>query len=161
MSLNNYLNEILEALDKASEEFCVVVLPFDEISQAQPESELADKVVPELKQYALMSSYLIQHPLLEVIKKIRDEQVVDENDSFLQVVKRNVKAGQAYKHYKGDVYRVKSVSRNANTPMILMVTYYNPLHPEDLWTLDIGEFCKKVVNEKGERVNRFTLQTTK
>ena len=67
------------------------------------------------------------------------------------------KAGELYKHYKGDSYQVVDIALHSNDDVWMVV--YKPLYENavaDLFIRPLSEWREKVLGEYRE-VDRFTL----
>ena len=68
-------------------------------------------------------------------------------------------AGEVYRHYKGDLYRVVLLAEHSNDNEWMVV--YEPMyeHPDaPFFTRPLREW-DEVVEWKGEKVRRFSLET--
>jgi hypothetical protein len=61
-----------------------------------------------------------------------------------------IEAGQIWRHYKGDLYQIIAVAKNANDAAII-ICYQNAVERGDIYWHFLSDFTKKV--EGG--VNRF------
>lgn len=144
-------------LDNASDHFETAVLKptllEDDIALASDPVK-RDEILSLLENYSLMANFLLDHPLLGVIRQIRDERVVDEGHPTYQAYMPNIVAGQTYRHYKGCKYVIDSVSNNSNQPLIMYINYTSG--DGRIWTLTSYEF-HRMVEWEGKAVPRFTL----
>lgn len=161
--LNNCLDKTLTTLDEACPHFELAVLPLGEtLEEMKPEQK--EEFTKEVRAYTLMMDFLLQHPLLTVVKQIREESKVTEDDTSILAIKHNIKKGQIYRHYKGTPYLVQAVSKDSNDPRLIQITYQaisniadielNPETEPEVWSLPIWEFSQRIT-WNGELVNRF------
>ena len=151
-------DKVLVLLDEASEHFIGTVLNKEDL--AEDIKKLEDKegikdLMSLLENYALMSGFLIDHPLISVIKKIREESKLSETDPSVMAINAHIEEGQEWKHYKGTIYKIVSVAKNSNVPTILDIHYADALGKT--WSLPIHEFTKTVMHE-GKEVPRFGFE---
>jgi len=164
-ALSDCLDKALTELDAGCEFFEIAMLPMDEV-QEETNEEKMDEILKEMKGYTLMANFLLEHPLINVIKQIREESKLTEEDTTLLALKHEIEVGQLYRHYKGDVYLVRQLSKDADYPIIEQVTYQalknlialeeNTETKPEIWSLPVSDFSKRV--KLGEQmVNRFQL----
>lgn len=151
-------DKVLVLLDEASEHFIGTVLNKEDL--AEDIKKLEDKegikdLMSLLENYALMSGFLIDHPLISVIKKIREESKLAETDPSVMAINAHIEEGQEWKHYKGTIYKIVSVAKNSNVPAILDIHYADAVGKT--WALPIHEFTKTVMHE-GKEVPRFGFE---
>ena len=144
-------DEALTALDKSGEHFGHSVLNI-ETAVAGKSKEEQKELLLLIENYVMMSGFLLEHPLLEVIRQIRDTSKVHESDPKVMALQHAIKRGQYWKHYKGTIYQVVSVAKDSNLP------YIDVIHYEDdkgnTWSLPVHEFSKNVQWE-GNTIPRF------
>lgn len=163
VKLVDCLDKVLHMLDEATEHFEIAVLPMDTILEEVDESK-REEILKEIKSYALMSGFLIDHPLISVIQQIRAESALHEDDTNLKAVRHDIKVGQIYRHYKGKPYLIRQVSKDSNNSVVSYITYQSVENlaaleadssvEAEVWTLTVSDFIKKVEWE-GKKVNRF------
>lgn len=157
------LDKALVTLDEACPHFELAILPMDDIMEEMDESK-KEEFLKEVQGYVLLANFLIDHPLISVIRQIREESVVDKEDTSILAIKHEFEVGQIYRHYKGKPYLIRQVSKDSNTPLIKYITYQSvenlcelelgkDVKPE-VWTLPVHEFIRRVEWE-GKKVNRF------
>ena len=151
-------DKVLVLLDEASEHFIGTVLNKEDL--AEDIKKLEDKegikdLMSLLENYALMSGFLIDHPLISVIKKIREESKLSETNSSVMAINAHIEEGQEWRHYKGTMYTIVSVAKNSNVPAILDIHYADAAGKT--WALPIHEFTKTVMHE-GKEVLRFSFE---
>lgn len=151
-------DQILVLLDEASEHFVHVVFDKEELTEdikKQEDKEKIKNLMSLLENYALMSGFLIDHPLITVIKKIRQESKLSDTDPSAMAIHAHIEVGQEWKHYKGTIYKIVSVAKNSNVPAIHDIHYADV--SGNTWALPIHEFTKTVMHE-GKEVVRFSYQ---
>lgn len=158
------LRQLVECLDKslvnledATEHFTNSVLSVEGLSTDELDTYTPKErhdILSLIENYTLMSSFLLDHPLVTVIRQIRDESKIKESDTTIMAIKHLIKPDQKYRHYKGGEYTVTSVAANANHPTIDNIHYIGS--DGKTWELPIHEFSKRVVVDDSS-VNRFTL----
>lgn len=161
--LSDCIDRALHNLDEACEHFEIAILPMEELLDELDESK-RDEFIKEVKGYVLMANFLIEHPLISVIKQIREESALSENDTNIIALKHTIEVGQVYRHYKGKPYLVRQVSKDSNTPLIEYITYQSVENlaalemdasvKAEVWTLPVHDFIKKVEWDE-KKVNRF------
>lgn len=72
---------------------------------------------------------------------------------------RNIKVGETYKHFKGNLYKVIGVARNSEDPNSEYVIYKALYHSDEwpdgqLWTRPLKMFLEKITRE-GKTFYRF------
>ena len=148
------LDKALASLDEAAEHFEIAVLG-DDVLDPEMFAKLTEKertdILSLMENYTLMCNFLIDHPLTTVIKQIRSESKIADTDPCLQAMRVDIEEGQRYRHYKGTIYTIANVARNANTPNITSI-HYGGL--DETWQLPIHEFFK-LVEVDGNMVPRF------
>lgn len=164
-ALSDCLDKALTELDAGCEFFEIAMLPMDEV-QEETNEEKMDEILKEMKGYTLMANFLLEHPLINVIKQIREESKLTEEDTTLLALKHEIEVGQLYRHYKGDVYLVRQLSKDADYPVIEQVTYQalknlialeeNAETKPEIWSLPVSDFSKRVKFDE-RMVNRFQL----
>lgn len=158
-NLNKSLDNSLIDLDEACEHFQDSVLSTELISAESLDKMKEtdkDEILATLESYALLASFLLEHPLLTVIRQIRDESKISDSEAVVMHIKSDIQVGQEYTHYKGTVYQIVSVASNANHPTIDNIHYTSG--DGKVWELPAHEFCKRITYN-GERVSRFKLVT--
>ena len=152
------LDKVLVHLDEASEHFIGAVLNKEDLTEGIKMLEDKEKIkdlMSLLENYALMSGFLIDHPLISVIKKIREESKLSETNSSVMAINAHIEEGQEWRHYKGTMYKIVSVAKNSNVPAILDIHYADAAGKT--WALPIHEFTKTVMHE-GKEVLRFSFE---
>ena len=152
------LDKVLVHLDEASEHFIGAVLNKEDLTEDIKMLEDKEKIkdlMSLLENYALMSGFLIDHPLISVIKKIREESKLSETNSSVMAINAHIEEGQEWRHYKGTMYKIVSVAKNSNVPAILDIHYADAVGKT--WALPIHEFTKTVMRE-GKEVLRFSFE---
>lgn len=151
-------DQVLVLLDEASEHFIGTVLNKDDLTEDVKKLEDKEKIkdlMSLLENYALMSGFLIDHPLITVIKQIRSESKVSDTNPTVMAINTHIEVGQYWKHYKGTTYKIVSVAKNANCPTIQDIHYADQMGKT--WSLPIHEFIKTVMHE-GKEVHRFWFE---
>ena len=146
----------LSNLDDAGIHFGNSILNIEATLEAIKDEGERKALLALIENYVLMSGFLIDHPLIATIKKIRDTSVIDEADPPVMALNETIAKGQKWRHYKGTIYTIVSVARNSNTPAIQEI-HYEDDSGENAWSLPIHEFCKTIKHE-GNDVWRFTYQ---
>ena len=149
------LDKVLVLLDEASEHFIGTVLNKEDLTEdikKLEDKEHIKELMELLENYALMSGFLIDHPLISVIKKIREESKLSDTDPSVMAINANIEEGQQWIHYKGTMYKIVSVAKNSNVPSILDIHYVDAMGKT--WALPIHEFTKTVMHD-GKEVPRF------
>lgn len=157
-SLVETLDKTLVLLDEASEHFIGTVLNKEDLTEDIKKLENKEHIkelMELLENYALMSGFLIDHPLITVIKKIREESKLSDTNPSVMAIKANIEEGQEWRHYKGTLYKIVSVAKNSNVPTILDIHYADAMGKT--WALPIHEFTKTVMHE-GKEVLRFSYE---
>lgn len=152
------LDKILVLLDEASEHFIGTVLNKEDLTDDIKKLEDREKIkdlMSLLENYALMSGFLIDHPLISVIKKIREESKLTDTNPAIMAITANIEEGQEWRHYKGTMYKIVSIAKNSNVPTILDIHYSDAMGKT--WALPIHEFTKTVMHE-GKEVQRFSFE---
>lgn len=161
-AMNQCFDQALQQLDIASEHFALAVLPAEDYLSPDgiPEGEDKDHVMFLIENYALQSGFLLDHPLLAVIRQIREESSVSDDQPSVMAIEHRLRVDQIFTHYKGSRYRITAISKDANSPLVEYISYQDldPTKPQ-VWTLPLYEFTKSVMWEN-ERVSRFTFTGT-
>lgn len=144
----------LSNLDDAGVHFGNSILNIESTLESITNEDDKKAFLAMVENYILMSGFLIDHPLIAVMKKIRDSTVIEESEPPVMAVNNIIFKGQQWRHYKGTVYTIVSVARNANNPAIVEIHYEDDTG-ENAWSLPIHEFCKMVKHDDIE-VYRFT-----
>lgn len=151
-------DKALVNLDDATEHFKLTVLNKEDIAEGIKKQESKEEIrelMELLENYTMMAGFLIDHPLLAVIKQIREKSKLNETDPPVMAINAIIERGQFWKHYKGTTYEIVSVAKNANTPSILDIHYAD--EGGKTWALPIHEFVKQVTHE-GKDVYRFSFE---
>lgn len=149
------MDQALVQLDEAAEHFVVTVLDKQDLAadiKAMEDKAKIRELMDLVENYVLMSGFLIDHPLITVIKEIRDKSKLAETTPMVMAVTANIVEGQLWKHYKGKTYKVTSVAKDANTPQITQIHYTDEMG--NTWALPIHQFCR-MVEWEGKEVPRF------
>lgn len=86
---------------------------------------------------------------------------VAEEHAKESIAELSVKAGQVYRHYKGGIYKIKSVDKDSEDPSILRVSYENV--KSESYSRPLGMFIETIRNSCGPwdsnpcRIQRFKL----
>ena len=145
------LDKVLVLLDEASEHFIGTVLNKEDLTEdikKLKDKEHIKELMELLENYALMSGFLIDHPLISVIKKIREESKLSDTDPSVMAINANIEEGQQWIHYMGTMYKIVSVAKNSNAPNILDIHYADAVGKT--WALPIHEFTKTVMHDGKE-----------
>lgn len=156
-NLTECFDKALVELDQASEHFENSVLNVDALSGDAFDDhtqEQKDEILKLLENYSLMSSFLLEHPLLSVIQQIREEAKLSESNTNVMAITHRIEVGQKFKHYKGTIYEIVSIAQNSNIPTITDIHYTS--HDGKIWQLPIHEFCKKITIMDNV-IDRFAL----
>lgn len=153
LEMNGKIDSALFLLDEASEHFQHAVLPreMEELEKLNPNK---DDLVKDIRSYCLLTNFLIEHPLIVILKEIRDKKVLREDDTVLKAYTHNIKVGERYIHYKGKHYTVVAVSKDSDNPSVEMITYKDD--ENNYWTLPSHAFARRV-HVDGVELSRFTL----
>lgn len=155
-NLNNSIDACLVDLDEATEHFQDSVIStelVDPETLAKVSEQERANILQLLESYSLLAGFLLEHPLITLIRQIRDESKIAESDAVVMHIRTGILVGQKYRHYKGTIYTVVSVARNSNHPTIDNIHY---TAGDDVWELPAHEFCKRVFHE-GKMISRFTF----
>lgn len=153
LEFNRKVDSALVLLDEASEDFKHAVLPsdYDELSKLSPNK---DDLVRDIKSYCLLTSFLVDHPLINILKDIRDQSQVTLDGTSMLAYTHNIRVGQRYMHYKGTEYTIVAVSKDSDNPVIEMITYKDDQN--NFWTLPSHAFSRRV-HVDGVVLERFML----
>lgn len=152
---NELFDSICVKLDDAQDPFTRTVLPMDVMELDESVVGNKDQLLEDITSYTLLTAYVVDHPLIQIIKQIRDESVVTEDDTLVLHLKDKIDVGQIYTHYKGTDYLISSIAYDSNNPKIKHIHYTDGIKT---WSLTLAEFCKRVEFE-GKMVNRFQIKS--
>lgn len=147
----------LVALENASGHWETTMLNTEDldVDQSQQTPEERIELLKLIENYTIMAGFLIDHPLLALIKQIREESRVEAGSPVMKAFRHDIQRGETYRHYKGDHYTIVCVAKHANVPQLDMITYTKD--NKELWCLPVHEFCKIVKNQDDVEVWRFAL----
>ena len=145
-------DEALVALDKSGEHFGHAVLNIESAIEGKTKEQQKELLIL-IENYVLMSGFLLDHPLLSVIKQIRETSKIAESDTNVMALQHAITKGQCWRHYKGATYTVTSVAKDSNHPYIHII-HYEDESGENTWSLPVHEFAK-MVEWEGQAVPRF------
>jgi hypothetical protein len=71
----------------------------------------------------------------------------------------NIKAGDLYKHFKGDYYKIVAIARDGETTDLLVIYqgFYDDKRfgPNPIWARPLEDFAGYKITDDGKKIKRF------